>query len=456
MDNNIEQRFNNIAVIGAAGKMGCGISLLLLQQMACRVAQKNGKAEKYKLMLIDANEEGVVPLKHYLKDQLKKFAERNINDLRKWYSDRADLVDNEEMIDAFIEGALDCVRFGSLLEECRGAKLVFEAIVEDVAIKGEMFAKLNDLLGKEAYYFSNTSSIPISILQDKGHLEGRLIGFHFYNPPAVQRLLEIIIPKNIEPDLKAIGLDIAKQMQKIVVFSNDIAGFIGNGHFIREIQFACEKVRELAQAMPLNNAIILVNRVTQEFLLRPMGTFQLLDYVGIDVAKRIAQIMTTYLPGNLFGDPLIDTMVEENALGGQFADGSQKDGFFHYEKGALVSIFDLKQKSYVSCLDAKFQKDCDNWLGPLPQEHISWKMLCKDEKRESKINHYFQQLLQTDTPGVGLAQAFLGKSRQIAQALVNDGIANSIGDVDTVLQNGFFHLYGVDVPFASISAKRGR
>lgn len=453
-----EHHLNSVAVLGAAGKMGSGISMLLLQQMACEVAQRTDKSNsiKSKLILIDANEEGFVPLKHYLRDQLKKFAERNINDLRKWYVQRADLIDNEQMIEEYIEGGMDCVRFGMLLEECRGARLVFEAIVEDVAVKSDVFKKLNAILGPEAFYLTNTSSIPIGILQDKSGLKGRLIGFHFYNPPAVQRLVEIIIPKEIAPQLKTIAQNIAKQLNKITVYSNDIAGFIGNGHFVREIHFACEKVRELAQTMTLSEAIFLVNSVTQEFLLRPMGTFQLLDYVGIDVAKRIATIMTTYLPGHSFEDPLLDMMVKEKVFGGQYGSGMQKDGFFQYEKGVLTGIYDFKQKKYIPCVNSAFRQDCDRRLGALPQGHYSWKSLTKDDQRETKINEYFRHLWQEDGLGAEMAKAFLTESQRIAHELVKDGVAQSVDDVDTVLKNGFFHLYGVDAPFSIISAQGNR
>lgn len=449
-------KLKTIAVLGAAGKMGSGISLLLLELLAKELAQlgKKDRIPKPRLILIDANEGASISLKHYLREHLRKFAEKSINDVRIWYRDRLDLIDNSDMIEDFVEGAFDYVRFGSLLEECQGAHLVFEAIVEDVDIKSKVYKKLNALLSPQAYYFTNTSSIPISVLQEQADIQGRLIGFHFYNPPAVQKLLEIIIPENISSDLQTMAQHLAIQLKKTVVHSHDISGFIGNGHFIREIQFACDTVEDLAPIMGWSEAIYLVNRVTQEFLLRPMGIFQLIDYCGIDVADHIAKIMTKYLPGNHFNTSLINTMLDQKITGGQYPDGSQKDGFFHYEKGSPIAIYNLTDRSYVPCSsDSPFYAKCAQKIGPSVEGCIPWKILSKDEARDAKIKNYFLNLWQQQTTGAELAKNFLGNSQKIAVQLVRDHVADTIEDVDRVLKNGFYHLYNVDIPFSTMPVK---
>lgn len=434
-------RINHIAILGAAGKMGSGIALLILQQYALRLAAPNlgDKPAACRLTLIDTYEAGFPLLKQYLRDQLKKYAERNINGVRKAYAHRDDLVDNVDMITCFVDEAMDCVFFGTILEECRGAEIVFEAIVEDIDLKTQVLLRLNNILGPSCYFFSNTSSIPIHILQEKSQLQGRLIGFHFYNPPAVQRLIELIIPENISPELKSFAEEIARQLNKTVVFSKDIAGFIGNGHFIREVHFACQQVDALSQHMPLTEAIVLVNRLTQEFLLRPMGIFQLIDYVGIEVVQRIAHIMSTYLHQR-FGNRLIDEMVEQKVMGGQFGNGSQKDGFFHYEKGAPVSVYDREKKTYI-LIDEAYRSLIDSWFGAKPPLGYTWNKLNKDLHRTDKVNHYLECLSKEHSQGARLAQQFLNDSQEITAELVSSGVADSILSVQAVLENGFYHLY---------------
>ncbi len=440
----IDKNWQHVVVLGAAGKMGSGISLLLLQEMADMPGTH--------LTLLDANIDGFDALRKYLRDHLRKYAERNMNQLRAQYAERMDLIDNGAIIDEYVEQAMDRVRCVRSIEECAGAKLVFEAIVEDVDAKAELFKKIDVCTGHAAWYFTNTSSIPLALLQEKSHLEGRLIGFHFYNPPAVQKLLELVVPETIDPELHACAIYLAKRLKKTVVSSKDIAGFIGNGHFMREIIGACQKVRELSHTMPEVEALEVVNRVTQDFLLRPMGIFQLVDYVGIDVCQRIGKIMTLHLPHMhakaSFIDPLIDGMVAAGVLGGQYPDGSQKPGFFRYAKGQPVEIYDLSRQAYVPCMDKKL---ADSKLGVMPAGYAPWKVFGKDPKRQEKVAVYLDSLRQEKTLGAELAMTFLQQSQGIAHALVADGIAASISDVDTVLQQGFFHLYGVDAPFVSFN-----
>lgn len=435
----MDQGWKHVVVLGAAGKMGSGIALLLLQEMAT--------VKESVLTLLDTNPKSFTFLKKYLRDQLTKYAERNINRLRKTYQDVSGLVDNEDMIRVFVEEGLDRVRFVTSIEECRGARMVFEAIVEDIEIKADVLARVDDVADGEAIYFSNTSSIPIHVLEERSGIKGRIVGFHFYNPPAVQKLLELIIPAGTKKDVVEKVLEVARLLNKTTVFSEDIAGFIGNGHFIREVSEACTQVEQLCEEMPLFEAICTVNTITQEFLVRPMGMFQLMDYVGIDVVRHIAKIMTEYLPGQAFNTVLIDQMLQAGIRGGQHADGSQKEGFFIYEKGKPVKVYDSESHTYVPYRVAERYH-------ALPKGHESWKTMSKDKDRKSKLQNYFVNLLEESTLPAKLAVRFLEHSRLIGQGLVKDGVARSIEDVDVVLQNGFFHLYGVEEPWTATGVNR--
>lgn len=440
----LNEAMKQVAVIGAAGKMGSGISLLLLQAMASREAQIHGSVgmNDYRLALIDANDQMLNQLHHYLRSQLTKFAERRINTLREWYASNLKLVDNEQIVTAFVDGAFENIRFGSALEDAKGASLVFEAILENVDAKTQLFSKLNQICGNSTFYFTNTSSIPISILAEKSRLGERLIGYHFYNPPAIQKLLEIIIPEKIDHELVTLSSDLAKQLEKKSVFSKDIAGFIGNGYFIREIAFTLLKVKKLKELMPLTDAITLINEVTQQYLIRPMGIFQLIDYVGIDVCRYILTVMKTYIPDLAVDQELIDRMVDKKIIGGQASNGMQKDGFFHYEKNSPTEVFDLENAKYIPLPQIP-----EKFLGNRPKEHLTWKALSKDPQKEQRLKFYFQNLSQENHFGANLAKEYLAESQKIAQTLMKGGVISNIQDLTIVLENGFFHLYGPDTVF---------
>ncbi len=433
----LDEKLTSAAVIGAAGKMGSGISLLLLREIARLEASTTGKVGSgaYTLTLIDPNTDGLPGLRTYLRSQMTRFAEKQINDLRTYYKDNPRLVSNEEIIEAFVQGAMDCVRFEGDLSQAKDAHLIFEAIVEDLEIKTRVFNELKQTAPEDALFFTNTSSLPIGVLAEAADLKGRIIGYHFYNPPAVQKLLEIIPAEGSDKAFIELADELAKRLGKIVVYSKDVAGFIGNGHFLREINEALKEVSELESSHSRVEALCLVDQMTRDLLIRPMGIFQLFDYVGIDVLHRVMQIMTRYLDIAFHGD-LIDHMVAAGRTGGQHPDGSQKDGFFQYKGHAIDKVYDVEKNAYVDLPG--------DLIGELPEGHLPWKTMGKEKNRDELLKTYLRNLFELNTPTARLASSHLLKSRDIARELVSDGVARSIEDVNTVIMNGFYHLYGPD------------
>lgn len=435
--------FHHIAVLGAAGKMGTGISLLLLQEMALcqlqQVAQKRSK-EQFRLVLIDVSRQGLEGLRKYLLSQLQRYAEKNIIALRKAAAEAPSLISNREIIEFFLAGAMEIVQFATSIEEAKDAQLIFEAIVEDIERKATLLSAVKSLSLENPYFFSNTSSIPLSILNTKADLDGRIIGFHFYNPPAVQKLLEIIPLEKGNEELKILAVELAKNLNKQVVFSKDVAGFIGNGYFLREVAFASALAQKLSVKHGLMQSIYLINKVTQEFLLRPMGIFQLIDYVGLDVVARVGEILNNYLQVPFYQNELLEPLLKVGKCGGQFSDGSQKEGFFQYTNQKMSGIFDLQTKAYCLLENAGWKPACDAWLGN-PPGGLSWKMLSNSANSHELIQSYFIQLQDESSEGAKIALEFLHNLQDIVQQLVKDGIATSPEDVATVLKKGFYHLY---------------
>lgn len=442
-----QDSFNDLlshtAVLGAAGKMGRGIALILLQEMAGSEAKILGTvgSGSYQLVLMDSNKEALSSLKKYLKEHLKKYAEKNIIALRRSFASNDSLVSNEEMIDYFLEGAMDIVQFSHSVEELDSAHIIFEAVIEDLEIKSALFRSIDQSSQKKPYFFSNTSSIPIDALNKKSGLENRIIGFHFYNPPTVQKLLELIPSENEkETPIYSLAQEVAKRLGKQVVESKDVAGFIGNGHFLREVAYAFTIVKELSARFAFFEAIYIVNKVTQDFLLRPMGIFQLMDYVGIDIVQKVGLIMNDHLGASFYDDKFLDRMFAAKKLGGQLPDGSSKDGFFHYQDHRIQAVYSPGETIYHS-LAEPWRIKCDQFLGPFPEGHNSWKALKNDPNYQEKITRYLENLKSQQDEGAALAKRFLANSKAAADELVAANIAVNVQDVQTVLKNGFFHLF---------------
>jgi 3-hydroxyacyl-CoA dehydrogenase len=457
---NLDERFEQVTVIGAAGKMGCGISLLLAQEMARLKNLPENRGRTYRLNLIDARGKGLEELLEYIRIQSAKQANRKIEAIRplppsippKVGGEGGDVRTDEQIVRAFVADTLSVIRTSTALREARNSRLVFEAVPEREPLKIDILKQLKETCPGGTFFLSNTSSIPIGFLDREAGLGGRIIGFHFYNPPPVQKLVELIPAQTTRPELTEMAHEIARRLGKTAVPSRDIAGFIGNGHFVRDALHAIGEVEEGRFSGSLTlpaefEVLYALNKVSQEGLLRPMGIFQLIDYVGLDVFSSIMQVMARHINveraassfRETFHADLIGRMLSKKVLGGQHPDGSQKDGFFQYKGRQLTGVYALDQEAYISLQNGAMVRT-DRALGALGI--VGWKELLNAPDRARKLRDHFARLAALDTLGAQLTMAYLSASRRIGEKLVSDGVAESPEDVNTVLVSGFGHLYG--------------
>ena len=434
------ERMQHVSVLGAAGKMGSGILLLTALEMAELKLSPEGKGKTFVLNAIDVSDQALAGLISYLRAQVLKSAEKNLVRIRKLYAAREDLIDNADIVRQYIEDVLGIVRPATNLAVTDRSHVIFEGVNESEELKIKLFRQIEACNSTKPWYFTNTSSIPISALNEKAALAGRIIGFHFYNPPAVQKLVELIPASVTKPELTEFAEHFGKRLRKTLVRSNDVAGFIGNGHFMRDVLHGIAALEALRTEMSFVEALYSVNRVTQDFLIRPMGIFQLMDYVGIDVCQFILKVMSSYLPGEGLHSKLIDDLLAQGVKGGQNPDGSQKDGLFAYEKGRPRACWDPEVKTYLNLTD--IAPACDKALGDLPATHQPWKKMISIPNREVFLHSYFAELKKLQSRGAALSLSYARRSREIGLELVSDGVAAAPEDVNTVLLTGFFHAYG--------------
>lgn len=434
------KRIQKVSVMGAAGKMGSGILLLTALEMADHMLKPENKGKTFVLNAIDTSDEGLTGLLKYLRSQVLKAAEKKVVSLRAVYAERAELVENSDIIDAYVQDVLSIVRPTTRIESAYDSTLIFEAVSENQALKEKLFRLINENNPSQPWFFTNTSSVPIGGLNKNASLQGRILGFHFYNPPAVQKLVELItIPEN-PAEMIAFANQYAGNLRKTVVPSNDIAGFIGNGHFMRDALFGIQEAERLSAEMPLHEAIYCIDRVTRDFLSRPMGIFQLIDYVGLDVVQFILRVMQPHMQGEKLHSSLLDELVLSGVKGGQFSDGNQKDGFLQYAKGKPVGVIDKPTGTYLPI--ETFSLQANNWLGEVPAAVLPWKTLVKAADKSTLLKPAFKALQDAKTNGADLAVTYAKNSRKTALKLVSDGVAATENDVNTVLLTGFFHAYG--------------
>ncbi len=439
---NYEERLQNVSVLGAAGKMGSGILLLTAVEMADLSFKPENKDKTFVLNAIDVSPAGLSGLMKYLKEQVRKVAEKKTVLLRKMYADRDDLVENFDIIDEYIFDVMNVVRPTTDMQAAYKSNLVFEAIIENKDLKIKLLSQINNNSITDPWFFTNTSSVPIHILEDGAKLDAKVIGFHFYNPPAVQRLVELITTDKTSSEVKEFAHAYAKNLKKIIVPSNDHAGFIGNGHFMRDAIHGMTEAETLAKQkdIPLYKAIYIINRVSQDYLVRPMGIFQLIDYVGVDVVSFIMSVMNPHHSDEEISHSMLDKMLEQGVKGGQFSSGAQKDGFLKYKGGRPMAIWDVHKQEYVEL--EKFKDECDEMMGSLPDSAIAWKAIVRNKKKDEIIAAFINDLKGSDLLGAKLAIKYGKRSKQIGEELVGRNVADNADDVNTVMLTGFFHAYG--------------
>jgi len=176
----------------------------------------------------------------------------------------------------------------NIKEVLTNADLMIEAVIEDLNIKREVFKKADEITPKHAILASNTSSLPITEIAEATQRREKVIGTHFFNPPVLMKLVEIIRGNYTSDETLRISVELCKKLDKeIVIVNRDIPGFIVNRILARVVNTACMLVyKGLAEV----ESIDAVLRYRLNF---PMGVFEVSDYSGLDVFYFIHGIMTS-------------------------------------------------------------------------------------------------------------------------------------------------------------------
>jgi 3-hydroxybutyryl-CoA dehydrogenase len=214
------------------------------------------------------------------------------------------LVEKGKLAAAEREKVLSRIRPAASLDDCKGADLAIEAVVENEAAKKDIFRKLDALLRPEALLASNTSSISITALAASTKRPDRFVGMHFMNPPPVMQLIEIVRGLQTSEATYQAVLALAKRFGKTTVTSKDSPGFIVNRILIPLLNEACFALQEgLASPEDIDTGVKLG-------LNHPMGPLTLADFIGLDTCLYIAEVLHRELGDDKYRPaPLLRTYV---------------------------------------------------------------------------------------------------------------------------------------------------
>jgi len=280
-----------VGIVGA-GTMGTGIALL-----SC--------LGRYATRIHDPDEAVLVAAQTVVGDALAEGEDRY------WTPEEA-------------EAASGRLRPAEALADLAGSDLIIEAAPEDLELKREIFAELAAICGPETILATNTSSLRVADIAAGTAQPESIVGMHFFNPPTMMKLVEVVATEVSSPLALAATTEVAVQMGRTPIRAKDLPGFIAN-RLARP--FSLESLRMLADGVADAATIDRVCRIGGGFR---MGPFELLDLIGLDVNLKVARSFFEQgaEPERWRPSPIQERMVAEGRLGRK-----TEAGFYRYDSG---------------------------------------------------------------------------------------------------------------------------
>jgi len=214
----------------------------------------------------------------------------------------------------------------SLKEAVEEAHFIIEAIPEKLELKKQVFKEIDSYAPSHAILATNTSALPITEIAAATNRPENAIGMHFFNPPALMRLVEIVMGEKTSEETCRVTMDLTKNIGKEpVLCRKDIPGFIANRITITGTNLVAWMVHKGEYTIEEVDAAAMYK------VGMPMGTFALLDFTGLDIAYHVMTFMEEREP-NFEVSPLIKEKMEKGEIGVKAG-----KGFYTYpEKGKWV------------------------------------------------------------------------------------------------------------------------
>lgn len=258
-----------------------------------------------------------------MRDIETKFVENGLEGIR---TNLQGGVDREKFTEAEMDAALERIEGTTDLEAAvADADLVVEAVPEDMDLKKDVFSDVEDATGGDTVIGSNTSSLSVTEMASVLERPERAVGLHFFNPPHLMDLVEIVIAEQTDERTEEVAVDYVRDIEKEDVVVRDTAGFATSR---LGLALGLEAIRMVEQGVASPADIDTGMSIGYG---HPMGPLELTDHVGLDVRLHVAEHLREEL-GERFKPPqTLRRKVRAGNLGKKTG-----EGFYVWEDGERV------------------------------------------------------------------------------------------------------------------------
>ena len=254
-----------------------------------------------------------------LRDIEQAFLDKAMDKI-KWSINK--LVEKQKINQAEAEKIINRIQpIVDLEQSLKNSNLIIEAVPEDLNLKKRVYEEIEKFATDDMIFASNTSTLPISEISAFTSRPDKFIGLHFFNPPQLMPLVEIIPGSKTEQQVTDLAINLVKEVKKTpILCKKDVPGFIVNRIFI-------PLVHEAAYCLDRSEAsMVEVDSASKYKMALPMGIFELADYTGMDVIHKATSEMYSRDKKVVFPHPKIQQLYENKELGQKTG-----KGFYQYQ-----------------------------------------------------------------------------------------------------------------------------
>eukprot|EP00761_Pharyngomonas_kirbyi_P012719 gb/GECH01012746.1/.p1 GENE.gb/GECH01012746.1/~~gb/GECH01012746.1/.p1 ORF type:complete len:758 (+),score=192.27 gb/GECH01012746.1/:1-2274(+) len=258
----------------------------------------------------------------YMRDIKSEFVEKGLETVRDLFNQ---LVKRRKLSKPEAEKYISRVKGGTGVEGFQDCGMLVEAAVERMDLKKKILVECEKVIGDDAIFATNTSSLSVNELASVASRPQNVVGMHFFNPVAKMPLVEIIRGDPTSEDVAATIYDISLKLKKTPVIVNDGPGFLVNRVLGIYMSEAGRMLQEGGDIVQIDKAILNFGM--------PMGPFRLMDEVGLDVALHVGPILRKGLGERFAENKEFESLVREGYLGKKSG-----KGFYAYKKGKSAGV----------------------------------------------------------------------------------------------------------------------